>query len=60
MKARGDRKPDQAQSSMPCAKKPYAKPVLVDYGDVRDTTLAPTPGLYTESWPYPTAVRPGG
>lgn len=40
-------------------KKPYARPLLIDYGDVRDITLAPTPGLNTESGYTYTTVYEG-
>ena len=30
-------------------RKPYAKPRLTLYGDIRDLTLAPTPGARIES-----------
>jgi hypothetical protein len=43
----------QKQPSKPMAlttRKAYARPVLTAYGDVRDLTLAPTPGEF-ESGP---------
>lgn len=32
------------------ARKPYRKPVLANYGDIRDVTLSPSPGVF-ESGP---------
>lgn len=28
------------------AKKPYTRPTLIHYGDVRDLTLSPSPGTF--------------
>lgn len=36
---------DQAAPRAPTGKKRYAPPRLKTYGDVRDLTLGPTPGL---------------
>jgi hypothetical protein len=37
------------QSPKDCPMKAYAKPVLTEYGDIRDLTLAPSPFPQLES-----------
>jgi hypothetical protein len=42
-------KPQTEPSSNAPNRRPYTKPRLTSYGDIRDLTLAPTPGTQIES-----------
>ena len=48
----------------PQGRRPYSRPRLIDFGDVRDLTLGPTPGItdsggFGEAFPFGPGPGPG-
>jgi hypothetical protein len=41
---------DRRAASSPNEKKPYSRPLLTRFGDVRSLTLAPSPGMFESGY----------